>query len=103
RLDAGRLSVVAVMEPESCFVGTLLEVAFAARKISMFDGATVVLTGMNLGPLPRADGRTRLESRFPGRGDHLAALARRVGDPIPAAEAADLGLLGAQGASGASR
>ena len=48
---------------------------------------------MNFGLLPRADGFTRLESRFSSRSDHVAALAQRVGDPICAAEAAQLGLV----------
>jgi benzoyl-CoA-dihydrodiol lyase len=105
RLDAAEPPVTAVIEPGSCFVGTLLELAFAADRIVVVDGAPpaeLFLTGMNFGPLPATNGRSRLESRFPGRSDHVAALARRVGDPIGPAEAADLGLLTDQ-ASGTSR
>jgi benzoyl-CoA-dihydrodiol lyase len=103
RLDHTWQSVVAFVEPGSCFVGTLLELAFAADRIYMVDGAAgddpeaspaeIFLTGMNFGPLPRASGLTRLESRFLTRSDHLATLAQRVGDPIAAAEAAELGLV----------
>jgi benzoyl-CoA-dihydrodiol lyase len=103
RLDLMPQSAIALVEPGSCFVGTLLELAFAAERIYMADGlapadsdhpaAEILLTGMNFGPLPRASGLTRLESRFSTRDDHLAALALRVGDPITAAEAADLGLV----------
>lgn len=103
RLDRTPRSVIALVEPGSCFVGTLLELAFAADRISMVGGgdpddppAQIFLTGMNFGPLPTAEGLTRLESRFPGREGHLALLAQRVGDPIPAAEAAELGLVGGQ-------
>ena len=96
-------SVFALVESGSCFVGTLLELAFAADRIYMVDGtapddperapAEIFLTGMNFGPLPQANGLCRLESRFRTRADHLAALAQRVGDPIRAAEAAELGLV----------
>lgn len=103
RVDAAWQSVIALVEPSSCFVGTLLELALAADRISMLDGtapddsdgrtAEIFLTSMNFGLLTRADGLTRLESRFLSRTDHVAALAERVGDPICAAEAAKLGLV----------
>lgn len=103
RIDAAWQSVIALVEPVSCFVGTLLELALAADRIYMVDGtapndsedrsAELLLTGMNFGPLPRASGLTRLESRFLTRSDHVAALAQRVGDHITAAEAVGLGLV----------
>jgi benzoyl-CoA-dihydrodiol lyase len=105
RLDGAGPPVTALVEPGSCFVGTLLELAFAADRITMVDGeapAELFLTGMNFGPLADAGGRTRLESRFPGRDDHLEDLSRRVGDPIGSAEAVELGLVGDQ-PSGTSR
>jgi benzoyl-CoA-dihydrodiol lyase len=83
RLDAAAPSVVAVVEPGSCFVGILLELALAADRLTVHREAQVMVTGMNLGVLPRADGRTRLEARFADRAGHLA---QRVGDPIPAQE-----------------
>ena len=96
RLDAAEQSVLALVEPGSCFVGTLFELALAADVTSMADTADapveILLTGMNFGPLPRASGRTRLESRFPAQDERLASLAERVGDPISAAEAVALGL-----------
>ena len=55
--------------------------------------AQLVLTGMNFGPLPRSNGLTRLETRFLGRDAHVDLLSKRVGDPIEAAEAAQLGLV----------
>jgi benzoyl-CoA-dihydrodiol lyase len=103
RIDAAWQSVIALVEPGSCFVGTLLDLALAADRICMVDGtaaddfdgraAEIFLTSMNFGLLARADELTRLESRFLRRSDHVAALARRVGDPICAAEAAELGLV----------
>jgi benzoyl-CoA-dihydrodiol lyase len=97
RLDSAEQSVLALVEPGSCFVGTLFELALAAHLTTMADTADVpveiLLTGMNFGPLPQVDGRTRLESRFPTQDERLAALAERVGDPICAAEAMALGLV----------
>jgi benzoyl-CoA-dihydrodiol lyase len=93
RVDAAWQSVIALVEPGSCFVGTLLELAFAADRTYMVDDAELLLTPMNFGPLPRASGLTRLESRFLTRSDHVAALAQQVGDPITAAEAGGLGLV----------
>jgi benzoyl-CoA-dihydrodiol lyase len=103
RIDAARQSVIALVEPGSCFVGTLLDLALATDRICMVDGtaaddpngaaAELFLTSMNFGLLPGAGGLTRLESRFLSRSDHVAALAQRVGDPICAAEAAKLGLV----------
>lgn len=102
RIDLAWQSVIALVEPGSCFVGTLLEVALAADRIYMLDPPLsgdpgvppeLFLTGMNFGLLPQASGLSRLESRFLGKDDHIAALAERVGDPIPAAEAAALGLV----------
>ncbi len=103
RLDLAWPSVIALVEPGSCFVGTLLEMAFAADRVYMVDGEDlgdsesaldgVFLTGMNFGPLPQANGVTRLQSRFRSREDHVAALAQRVGDAISAKEAAELGLV----------
>jgi benzoyl-CoA-dihydrodiol lyase len=97
RLDSVGQSVIACIEPGSCFVGILLELALAAHRTSMVDSADspaeIMLTGMNFGLLPQANGRGRLESRFASQGDHLAALVARVGDPIRAAEALKLGLV----------
>ena len=103
RLEVTSRSVIALIEPGSCFVGSLLELALAADRAYMLDGtdpdrpdtppAQVVLTGMNFGPYPRSNGLTRLQNRFLGGDAHVEALAKRVGDLIKAAEAAELGLV----------
>ena len=94
RLELTSHSVIALIEPGSCYVGTLLELALAADRAYMLHGpAQVVLTGMNFGPLPHSNGLTRLQTRFLGRDEHVDALTRRVGDAIEAAEAAQLGLV----------
>ena len=73
RLDVSSRSIFALIEPGSCFAGTLLELALAADRSYMLDGtragdargrATLRLTGMNFGAYPMVNGLTRLGSRF---------------------------------------
>ena len=102
RLDVSSRSIFALIEPGSCFAGTLLELALAADRSYMLDGtregdarssAAVRLTRMNFGPYPMVNGLTRLESRFldePGRVDDLK---HRVGEDLAAREAAEAGLV----------
>jgi len=102
RLDVSSRSIFALIEPGSCFAGTLLELALAADRTFMLDGAregdatkpaTVRLTGMNFGPYPTVNGLTRLASRFldePGRVDDLKG---RIGEDLDAAAAAEAGLV----------
>jgi benzoyl-CoA-dihydrodiol lyase len=68
RLDVTSRSLIALIEPGSCFAGSLFELALAAdRSYHLIDdGATVTVGPMNLGPLPMGNGLTRLASRFWG-------------------------------------
>ncbi len=104
RLDLTARSLIAVIEPGSCFVGVLAELAMAADRTYMLDGifedddeplpaATLQLTAANLGPLPMANGLTRLQSRFWGSADALAAAEAATGRELDAAAAAELGLV----------
>jgi benzoyl-CoA-dihydrodiol lyase len=103
RLELSSRSLIALIEPGSCFAGTLFEVALCADRSYMLDGedperegvppAAVILTDMNFGPLPRGNGLTRLQNRFLGDNDHVESLEGRIGKPIDAAEAAELGLV----------
>jgi len=102
RLDVSSRSIFALIEPGSCFTGTLLELALAADRVFMLDGtregdarpaATVRLTGLNFGVYPTVNGLTRLQSRFldePGRVDDLKG---RIGEDLDAAAAAEAGLV----------
>jgi benzoyl-CoA-dihydrodiol lyase len=102
RLDVSSRSIFALVELGSCFTGTLLELALAADRTFMFDGAregdagspaTLRLTGMNFGPYPTVNGLTRLASRFldePGRVDDLKG---RIGEDLDASAAAEAGLV----------
>ncbi len=105
RLDVTSRSLLAIIEPGSCFAGSLAEIALAADRAYMLDGlrpededegrtpATLLLTGMNIGPLPMANGLTRLASRFWNQDANLAAAQRLVGCPLQAAHAVTAGLV----------
>ena len=97
RLDVSSRSLVALVEPGSCFAGTLLELAMAADRCYMLDGVleddeeppTVRLTGMNFGPLPMVNGLTRIEGRFLDTDE----LEEHVGRDLEAEAAYELGLV----------
>ena len=102
RLDVSARSLVALIEPGSCFAGTLLELALAADRSFMLDGtfdgsneapATVRLTAMNAGPLPMANGLSRLASRFLDDDVALAAAHDAAGADLDAEAAEALGLV----------
>src|SRR6266852_3888566 len=102
RLDVSSRSIFALIEPGSCFTGTLLELALAADRSYMLEGtregdaekpATLRLTGMNFGAYPMVNGLSRLASRFldePGRVDELK---RRIGEDLEARAAGEAGLV----------
>jgi len=94
RLDLTSRSFFALVEPGSCFAGSLLELALASDRVyarDADDGApTLAVSPMNAGPLPMSNGLTRLQSRFladPGQVERVLAAA--TFDPR-AAEAAGL-------------
>ncbi|PYR91775.1 MAG: benzoyl-CoA-dihydrodiol lyase [Acidobacteria bacterium] len=68
RLDLTSRSFFALIEPGSCFAGSLFELAIAADRSYMLDDPeqenTIALSGMNGGPLKMSNGLTRLETRF---------------------------------------
>ena len=96
RLDLTARSVFALIEPGSCFVGTLFELALAADRSYMLDDperpAAVALSGMNGGPLKMSNGLTRLETRFLGRPEFVAELLGER-DPFDPPAALDAGLV----------
>jgi benzoyl-CoA-dihydrodiol lyase len=84
RLDLSAKSFFALVEPGSCFVGSLLELALASDRIYMKDAAdekvSMALTPMNAGPLPTSNGLTRLESRFLREPERVARLLEAPGE-----------------------
>jgi benzoyl-CoA-dihydrodiol lyase len=90
RLDVTSRSLVALIEPGSCFAGVLLETALACDRQYMLEGAEIVLTEANFGAFPMANGLTRLASRFHGEEESLRDVRGRR---LDAGEAEELGLV----------
>jgi benzoyl-CoA-dihydrodiol lyase len=122
RLDVTSRSLIALIEPGSCFAGSLLELALAADRSYMLSGvfedadpdaspavfapggappprppaaspAQITAGAMNLGPLPMGNGLTRLQTRFWGDEAGLTAVEKRAGEPLEADDAEQLGLV----------
>ena len=102
RVDVSSRSIITLVEPGSCFTGTLLELVFAADRSFMLDGtfegsnqpeATVVMTGMNFGPLTMPNGLTRLQHRFLNDPSLVEDAEAELGKPLEAGDADDLGLV----------
>jgi benzoyl-CoA-dihydrodiol lyase len=73
RVDLTSRSLVTLIEPGSCFAGTLAELAFASDRSYMLLGqregdnkppATIALSEANFGAYPMSHGLTRLGGRF---------------------------------------
>jgi benzoyl-CoA-dihydrodiol lyase len=96
RLDLTARSVFALVEPGSCFVGTLYETAIAADRAYALDdpdrGARVELSPLNRGTYPMGNGLTRLQTRFLGDPARLSAALSHDGGWTPS-EAQDAGLV----------
>jgi len=104
RLDTTSRSLFALIEPGSCFVGSLLEIALAADRQYMLEGqfedderplppAAIRLDAFNAGLLPMSNDLSRLQVRFVGSADELAAAEAAAGRDLDAAAAAELGLV----------
>ncbi|WP_408899694.1 2,3-epoxybenzoyl-CoA dihydrolase (plasmid) [Nocardioides sp. R1-1] len=104
RLDVTSRSLIAVIEPGSCFAGFLAEIALAADRQYMLEGvyedidpaatpATIQLTASNDGTYPMGNGLSRLESRFWGRQDDLANAREAIGKSLNASAADAAGLV----------
>jgi benzoyl-CoA-dihydrodiol lyase len=102
RLDVSARTLVALVEPGSCFAGVLAELALLADRSFMLDGtfedddqppASLRLTEANDGWFPMANGLSRLATRFWGRDDTLAAARGHIGKDLLAAEAEEAGLV----------
>ncbi|HXH81881.1 MAG TPA: 2,3-epoxybenzoyl-CoA dihydrolase [Candidatus Tectomicrobia bacterium] len=102
RLDVTSRSLFALVEPGSCFAGTLLELALAADRSYMLAGArdgdarppaAVRLTPLNFGAYTMSNGLTRLAARFLGDPGRIDDLKGRVGQDLDAAAADAAGLV----------
>lgn len=104
RLDVTSRSLFSVIEPGSVFIGFLFELALASDRQYMLDGvyedldpdavpAAIEVSESNFGDYPMGNGLTRIESRFYGHPEYLAAAAGRIDTPLRAQDADKLGLV----------
>lgn len=101
RLDLTARSVIALIEPGSCFAGSLAEVVLAADRAMMFSGVrdgdnratTLHLSPLNFGAYPMSNGLTRLATRFLGEAASVDAARECIGEPLDATTAEELGLV----------
>ncbi len=102
RVDVTAKSLIALVEPGSCFAGTLAELLFASDRALMLIGrrdgdnrppAAIVLGEANFGPYPMGNGITRLETRFLGEPESVAHAREKIGAPLEGEQAVELGLI----------
>jgi len=99
RLDTSSRSLFALIEPGSCFAGTLLELALACDRsyhLALNDAARTPLmtvTDSNFNLYPMITGQSRLERRFYGEASAMAAVQAKVGQSLDANTAFALGLV----------
>jgi benzoyl-CoA-dihydrodiol lyase len=99
RLDVSSRSMFAIVEPDSCFAGTLFELALAADRVYMLDSqesstpASVTLSEMNFGPLPMVNHRARLAARFYNDETQINSFHSKINKPLSARDAMEAGLV----------
>jgi benzoyl-CoA-dihydrodiol lyase len=102
RIDVTSRTLVTLVEPGSCFAGTLAELVFAADRSYMLIGSKdgdnrpppmIELSALNFGPYPMSHGLTRLQSRFQADPDDVDRAREKIGEPLDAETAEALGLV----------
>ena len=100
RLDVSSRTLIALIEPGSCFAGTLLELAMAADRTYMLalpdapnEAPKMALSVQNFGIYPRVDGLSRIDSRFYREAAPLSAARATIGQKLDADQALALGLV----------
>jgi benzoyl-CoA-dihydrodiol lyase len=102
RVDLTSRSLVALIEPGSCFAGTLAELVFATDRSYMLIGqlggdnkppAVLTLAAVNFGRYPMSNGLSRLASRFLANPADLDAAKAEIGKDLDARAAEKLGLI----------
>jgi benzoyl-CoA-dihydrodiol lyase len=103
RVDMTSRSIVTLVEPGSCFAGTLAELIFAADRCYMLIGnregdnrppAVIILGHANCsGALAMSNGLSRLATRFLGEPESADAASENIGKPLDAEAAEELGLV----------
>jgi benzoyl-CoA-dihydrodiol lyase len=102
RIDVTSRTLVTLVEPASCFAGTLAELVFAADRSYMLIGSrqgdnraapSIELSAMNFGSYPMSHGLTRLQSRFQADPSDLERARGSIGKALDAEAAEALGLV----------
>ncbi len=100
RLDVSSRSLFALIEPGSCFVGTLAELAFCADRSYMLvlpdepeRQPTIQLDEFNFGFFPMVNGQSRLARRFYEEAGPMEAARGAIGQPLDGDAALKLGLV----------
>jgi benzoyl-CoA-dihydrodiol lyase len=102
RVDMMARSLITLIDPGSCFAGTLAELVFAADRAIMFAGtaagdnrgpATLHLSALNFSAFPMGNGMSRLANRFYGEPESLTTAAGLIGETLAADIAEDRGLV----------
>ncbi len=97
RLDVSSRSIFAVIEPGSCFAGTLFELALAADRSYMLDveenGPSLALSSLNFGTYPMANGESRLTTRFCSDSVVVEKLREERSKALSSKQSSDLGLV----------
>ncbi len=102
RIDVTSRTLVTLVEPGSCFAGTLAELVFAADRSYMLIGSrqgdnrappAIELSALNFGAYPMSHGLTRLQSRFQADPADIDRAKEKIGAEIDAEAAEQLGLI----------
>ena len=102
RVDLTSRSMVALVEHGSCYTGFLAELLWAVDRTYMmldeFEGdnrplAAITLTDSNFGTYPMSNDLSRLDTRFLGEPELVEAAKAKIGEPLEADEADELGLV----------
>ncbi|MCF6320683.1 MAG: 2,3-epoxybenzoyl-CoA dihydrolase [Rhizobiaceae bacterium] len=102
RIDMTSRTLIGLIEPGSCFAGTLAEILFAVDRSYMADGefegdnrpvATLILSEANFGLYPMSNDLTRLQTRFLGSPESVDKAKTHAGEKLDAAQADTLGLV----------
>ncbi len=102
RIDLTSRSLIALVEPGSCFAGTLAELVFATDRSYMLIGqregdnkppAAIALADVNFGAYPMSNGLSRLASRFLANPADLDQARAERGKMLAAVTAESLGLV----------
>lgn len=102
RIDVSSRSIFTLIEPGSCFTGTLLELVVASDRSYMLDGqmegdnrppATIRMTPMNFGAYPMGNGLSRIASRNLDNPSQVEVIKKQIGTDLDAETADEAGLV----------